>query len=131
MRHAHNLEDIARALNVSKMTVSRAINNHPEISRETRARILRVAEEMNYRANQYARALTTNHSYLIGIVVPDLMYSYCRDPSRHRVTCQPIGYQNLICSTTKTRKEMAETEALLSRTDGLIVCQRFSPEEIL
>ena len=32
------LEDIARALKVSKMTVSRAINNHPEISSETRAR---------------------------------------------------------------------------------------------
>ena len=42
------LDDIARALNVSKMTVSRAINNHPEISSETRARILAMAQKMKY-----------------------------------------------------------------------------------
>ena len=70
------LEDIARSLRVSKMTVSRAINNHPEISADTRARILEVAQKMNYRPNQFARALTTNRSFLIGIVVPDLMHSY-------------------------------------------------------
>jgi len=69
------LEDIARALKVSKMTVSRAINDHPEISRETRARILAMAQKMNYRPNQFARALTTHRSYLIGIVVPDLRHS--------------------------------------------------------
>src|ERR1044072_7636145 len=56
------LEDIARALNVSKMTVSRAINNHPEISRATRALILATAQKMKYPPNQFARALTTNHS---------------------------------------------------------------------
>src|SRR4029434_4186630 len=117
------LADIARALNVSKMTVSRAINNHPEISRQTRARILAMAQKMKYRPNQFARALTTNHSYLIGIVVPDLMHSYfaeiCRGVESH---ARPAGYQNLICSTDEeARKELDEIEALWSRTDGLIV----------
>jgi LacI family transcriptional regulator len=125
------LEDIARALKVSKMTVSRAINNHPEISRETRERILAVAQKMNYRPNQFARALTTNRSYLIGIVVPDLMHSYfaeiCRGVESH---ARPSGYQNLICSTDEDpRKEMAEIEALLSRTDGLIVASAISEKE--
>ena len=122
------LEDIARALNVSKMTVSRAINDHPEISRATRARILAAARKMNYRPNQFARALTTNQSYLIGIVVPDLMHSYfaeiCRGVETH---ARPAGYQNLICSTEEEpRKEQDEIEALLSRTDGLIVASAMS-----
>jgi LacI family transcriptional regulator len=126
------LEDIARALNVSKMTVSRAINNHPEISRATRERILAVAREMNYRPNQFARALTTNQSFLIGIVVPDLMHSYfaeiCRGVETH---ARPAGYQNLICSTEEEpRKERDEVEALLSRTDGLIVASTMSGKEI-
>jgi LacI family transcriptional regulator len=125
------LEDIARALNVSKMTVSRAINNHPEISSETRARILATAEKMNYRPNQFARALMTKQSYLIGIVVPDLMHSYfaeiCRGVETH---ARPAGYQNLICSTDEEpRKEMDEIEALLSRTDGLIVASALSATE--
>ena len=126
------LEDIARALNVSKMTVSRAINNHPEISSETRARILATAQKMNYRPNQFARALTTKQSYLIGIVVPDLMHSYfaeiCRGVESH---ARPAGYQNLICSTDEeARKEMDEIEALLSRTDGLIVASTLSANEV-
>ena len=126
------LEDIARALNVSKMTVSRAINNHPEISSETRARILATARKMNYRPNQFARALMTKQSYLIGIVVPDLMHSYfaeiCRGVEAH---ARPAGYQNLICSTDEEpRKEMDEIEALLSRTDGLIVASALSTREV-
>jgi len=125
------LEDIARALNVSKMTVSRAINNHPEISSETRARILATAQKMNYRPNQFARALMTKQSYLIGIVVPDLMHSYfaeiCRGVEAH---ARPVGYQNLICSTDEEpRKEMDEIEALLSRTDGLIVASALSARD--
>src|SRR6185295_3031480 len=122
------LDDIARALNVSKMTVSRAINNHPEISSETRARILAMAQKMKYRPNQFARALMTKQSYLIGIVVPDLMHSYfaeiCRGVESY---ARPVGYQNLICSTDEEpRKEMEEIEALLSRTDGLIVASTLS-----
>src|SRR5580765_3329795 len=126
------LEDIARALRVSKMTVSRAINNHPEISRQTRARILAMAQKMKYRPNQFARALTTNHSYLIGIVVPDLMHSYfaeiCRGVEAH---ARPAGYQNLISSTDEeARKEIDEIEALLSRTDGVIVASALSSSEV-
>jgi LacI family transcriptional regulator, galactose operon repressor len=126
------LEDIARALKVSKMTVSRAINNHPEISRETRARILAAAQKMNYRPNQFARALSTSRSSLIGIVVPDLMHSYFAEICRGvESRARPAGYQNLICSTDEeTEKEKAEIEALLSRTDGLIVASAFQPREI-
>ena len=126
------LEDIARALNVSKMTVSRAINNHPEISRQTRERILATAQKMKYRPNQFARALTTNHSYLIGIVVPDLMHSYFAEICRGvESQARPVGYQNLICSTDEeSRKEQDEIEALLSRTDGLIVASALAASEV-
>lgn len=126
------LEDIARALNVSKMTVSRAVNNHPEINNQTRERILAVAQKMNYRPNQFARALTTHRSYLIGIVVPDLMHSYFAEICRGIETAaRPSGYQHLICSTDEeSRKEKQEIEALLSRTDGLIVASALADSEV-
>lgn len=125
------LEDIARALNVSKMTVSRAINNHPEISQETRARILETARRMNYRPNQFARALTTSRSYLMGLVVPDLMHSYFAEICRGvESVARPVGYQNLICNTDEeAEKEIAEIDALLSRTDGLIVASAFALDD--
>lgn len=125
------LADIARALGVSKMTVSRAINNHPEISPETRARILDAAQRMNYRPNQFARALTTNRSYLLGVVVPDLMHSYFAEICRGvEAIAKPLGYQNLICSTDEdVANEESEVEALLPRTDGLILASSASLEE--
>lgn len=125
------LGDIARALNVSKMTVSRAINNHPEINAETRARVLAAARKMNYRPNQFARALTSKHSYLIGIVVPDLMHSYFAEICRGvESKARPAGYQNLICSTDEeARKELDEIEALWTRTDGLIVASALTANE--
>ena len=125
------LADIARALGVSKMTVSRAINNHPEISAETRARILDAAQRMNYRPNQFARALTTNRSYLLGVVVPDLMHSYFAEICRGiESVAKPLGYQNLICSTDEdAASEEDEIGALLPRTDGLIVASSALPTE--
>src|SRR5437773_11528460 len=125
------LADIARALGVSKMTVSRAINNHPEIHPETRARILDAARRMNYRPNQHARALTTNRSYLLGVVVPDLMHSYFAEICRGvEAVGKPAGYQNLICSTDEDAvNEEDEIEALLPRTDGLILASSASPNE--
>ena len=125
------LADIARALGVSKMTVSRAINNHPEISPATRARILDAAHRMNYRPNQFARALTTNRSFLLGVVVPDLMHSYFAEICRGvEAIAKPLGYQNLICSTDEdAANEESEVEALLPRTDGLILASSASLEE--
>src|SRR5437868_2444961 len=125
------LADIARALGVSKMTVSRAINNHPEIRPETRARILDAAQRMNYRPNQFARALTTNRSYLLGVIVPDLMHSYFAEICRGvEAIAKPLGYQNLICSTDEdAANEESEVEALLPRTDGLILASSASLEE--
>ncbi len=125
------LADIARELGVSKMTVSRAINNHPLINAETRARVLEVARRMNYQPNQHARALATNRSQLIGVVVPDLMHSYFAEIYRGVETItRPAGYRNLICNTDEDpAKEIDETEALLPRTDGLIVASCLPPEQ--
>lgn len=125
------LADIANALGVSKMTVSRAINDHPEISPETRTRVLEAARRMNYRPNQFARALTTNRSYLLGVVVPDLMHSYFAEICRGvEGLARPLGYQNLICSTEEeAANEHREVEALLPRTDGLIVASSAAPKE--
>jgi len=123
------LADIARELGVSKMTVSRAINDHPSINAATRERVLEVARRMNYQPNQHARALATNRSYLIGVVVPDLMHSYFAEIYRGvEAVARPVGYRNLICNTDEdAAKEMDETEALLPRTDGLVVASSLPP----
>jgi len=125
------LADIARELGVSKMTVSRAINNNPLISPETRRRVLEVARRMNYQPNQYARALATNRSYLIGVVVPDLMNLYFAEVARAiESVARPAGFQLLICSTDEDpTREIGEVEVLLQRTDGLIISSVLAPTD--
>ena len=125
------LSDIAREAGVSKMSVSRAINNLPKISAETRARVLKVADRLNYTPNRHARALTTNRSFLIGIVVPDMMHSFFAEMSRGiESLTKSAGYQNLICNTDEDPAlEMSEVSALLPHTDGLIVATTLAPTD--
>ena len=117
------LADIAAALGVSKMTVSRAINNDPKIKAETRERVMEVARQMNYRPNQHARGLATNRSFLLGLVVPDLMHSYYAEIAKAAESvARPAGYEILLCNTDENAaKEVAEVAALRHRTDGLMI----------
>jgi LacI family transcriptional regulator len=61
------IKDIARLINVSHTTVSRALNDSPLISESTKKKVRKVAEKYNYRPNVYARSLVLSKSYNIGL----------------------------------------------------------------
>jgi LacI family transcriptional regulator len=84
---------------------------------------------MNYRPNEHARALATSRSNLIGVVVPDLMNLYFAEVVRAiESVARPAGFQLLICSTDEdATREIGEVEALLHRTDGLIISSVLAP----
>lgn len=65
-----SLKDIARALGVSVATVSRALQNNPAISRQTRERVQKAAAEMNYARNFIADSLRSGQLPVIGVIVP-------------------------------------------------------------
>ena len=70
-----SMRDIADRCNVSVATVSKALNNHSDISEETRKRIHEAADEMGYYPNSAARALKTHRSYNIGVLFDDKSHS--------------------------------------------------------
>ena len=117
------LADIARELGLSKMTVSRAINDDPLVNAKTKARVLEVSRRLNYQPNHFARALVTNRSFLIGVIVPDLMHSYFAE-IMHGIAAfaRAANYQIVIGNTEEhVSREVSEAEALRWRTDGLII----------
>ena len=63
------LKDIAREANVSAMTVSKAINNKPGVSEQTRKQILEIAEKLHYSQNLIAQSLRINKTQTIGAVL--------------------------------------------------------------
>lgn len=67
-----NIKSIAKALNLSPATVSRALNDSYEIKKETKERVLAYAALHNYRPNPFAKHLKTGKTNLIGVVIPFL-----------------------------------------------------------
>ena len=70
------LQDVAKACNVSAYTVSRAVNDKKDISKETKEKILKVAKEMGYIANSSARNLRTGQTKNIAIIYDDFENPY-------------------------------------------------------
>lgn len=62
------LRELARHLGLSPATVSRALNGFPEVGEKTRARVIEVAEQLNYKPNTSARRLATGKSGMVGII---------------------------------------------------------------
>jgi DNA-binding LacI/PurR family transcriptional regulator len=75
MKHI-TIKDVARQLNVSVSTISRAFNDKYDIKKETRDRILKAAAEMGYHPNPIAKKLIQRKSYNVGVVVPEFINAF-------------------------------------------------------
>ena len=118
------LKDIARDLGISPMAVSKALRGHKDIGRETTRRVLQRAAELNYRTDAVARSLVTGRTFLIGLVVPDLMQSFFAEiATAIEQVVGAAGYHVVISHTGESAEvEVANIELLESRkVDGLIV----------
>ena len=77
MKKSHiTQQDIAEKLNVSRITVSKALRDHPDISAEMKGKVKKVVEESGYSPNLIAKQLTLRKTFTLGIVVPDLENSF-------------------------------------------------------
>ena len=70
--HRVTLKDIAKTVSLSMATVSRALADHPDISRETKERVRDAAQALSYIPNYRARYLRAKHSRLIALIVPEM-----------------------------------------------------------
>ena len=70
------LKDIARDLGISVITASKALRGAKDISEETRQRVLKRMAELNYRPNMMARGLASGKTFIVGLVVPDLLHPF-------------------------------------------------------
>ncbi len=80
------LEDIARLSGVSRSTVSRVINNHPNVSQKVRQRVLETIQRTGYYPNEAARSLASQRSWMLGLVLPRSVSSFFTDPFFPRLT---------------------------------------------
>jgi LacI family transcriptional regulator len=124
------LKDIARDLNVSVMTVSKVVRGCADVGSETRTRVLARIKELNYQPNWVARSLAARRTFMIGLIVPDLMHSFFAEIAKGVSSAiRPLGYDVVICNSEEDASfEAGEIDRLLARqVDGLILASAQAP----
>ncbi len=118
------IRDVARAAGVSPATVSQVLNGARPVARPTRARIIEVIQQLDYRPNAFARGLKTLRSHLVGIVLPDLSNPFY--PTLVRGAQDELsasGYHTVIVNTDagyEAERELV-SELVYRQVDGLVL----------
>lgn len=118
------IKDIARALNLSTSTVSRALRNSYEINAETKRLVMEYAEKMNYRPNPIALSLRDSKSKSIGVIIPEIAnHFFSQLINGIESIAYNMGYHVVIFQSHESyEREVANTHYLVSRkVDGLLV----------
>lgn len=131
-RHPITIKDIARILNVSVSTVSRALKDHPDISVATKKAVQDLAKELNYRPNEIALSLKNRRSKIIGIMVPKLVHHFFSQVIEGvENVAYDSGYQVMIYHSDELlEREIQLTQSFMSyRLDGLVVSMSKETED--
>ena len=118
------IKDIALKLNLSTSTVSRALTDHPDIKKETKKLVLKLARELDYQPNPIALSLKQNRTHILGVIIPETSISFfSKAISGIQEIAAAAGYQVMICSSHESVEiEKQNVQTLLnSRVDGLII----------
>ena len=118
------IADIAKKLNTTSATVSRALNDHPAISDKTKKRVLKAAEKLQYRRNTIASSLRSGQTGIIGVIIPSAEINFfgsvvhgIESMANHH------GYNVLIYQSNESwEHEQKGIETFLNaRVDGILV----------
>jgi LacI family transcriptional regulator len=116
---AVRLKDIARELNVSVITVSKALRGNTDISEATRERILARMKELDYQPNMTARSLATGHSFIIGLIVPDLLNPFFAELARSLGTALRKYSYGLVLASSEDNTEIEQSEIRMMLARGV------------
>ena len=117
------IHDIARELNLTSGTVSRALNDNPRISIKTKQLVKEKAIELNYQRNKIASSLRSGKSHTIGVIIPSAQMNFFGSVVHGiEVMASSNGYSILLYQTeenTLLEKKAIET-FLIARVDGIL-----------
>jgi LacI family transcriptional regulator len=115
--------DVAREAGVSMATVSRVVNNKPNVKPHTRAKVYEAIDRLSYRPNAVARGLASKKTTTVGVVIPDISNSMFSEVVRGIEDIANMYHYNIIlCNSDKKKeKELRVINTLLEKqVDGLL-----------
>lgn len=118
------LVDIAKELNITKVSVSKALRNHSDISEDTREKVKKMAKKLGYRPNLVARSLTSSKSKTIGVIIPKVAHFFFASVMEGIYReAKKNGYEIFLgvsFEDEKQEKKLLET-MMEMRVDGLLI----------
>ena len=124
MAHITQL-DIAKKLNVTRITVSKALRNHPDISKEMKKKVLDAAEKLGYTPNLIAQNLISRKTFTIGVIIPDLENSFFALATDSIIDAATEKNYSVFVTVSRENQnnERFNIQKLIGmRVDGLLVC---------
>ncbi len=124
MSYKTTIQDIARELNLTSATISRALHNNPRISEQTKRLVLETANRLQYRRNKIASSLRSGKSHTIGVIIPSAQMNFFGSVVHGiQSIANTSGYSILLYqSEESTELEIKAIEAFLgARVDGILV----------
>ncbi len=124
MKKKITLKYIARELEVSISTVSKALKNSPEIGKETKEKIQAYAKKYNFRPNNIAISLKNSRTKNIAVIIPNIVHYFFTTTIRGMEKyANKLGYNLIICLSNESYdKEVANMEMLANGSiDGFII----------
>ncbi len=118
------IKDIAQEAGVSVTTVSRVLNNKPDVSDETKRKINKIIDELGYNPNSMARGLVLQKTFTIGLIIPDISNPFFPEIARGvEDAARKLGYSVLFYNTDNHHEEEKKAIDVLKgkQVDGLIV----------
>lgn len=117
------LREIANTLGLSIATVSKALKGYSDISIETKQKVKKLAEQLNYKPNSYAQSLQSKESKTIGLIVPEIVHHFFSNVILGVVkTAEKHGYLVItLQSDEKYDVEKAQIEQLLNKNVDAIL----------
>ena len=117
------IRDVAAAAGVSHQTVSRVINNRPDVAEETRRRVWQVIEELGYQPSAIARSLVSKRTHTMGLITADFSdYFFTQVIVGAELEARKHGYFFMLCSTERNPTDEPEYLRLLTerQVDGIL-----------
>lgn len=118
------IKTIAEKLNLSVSTISRALNDHPDIHEETKRTIRQLADKLGYRPNIIARNLKSSKSNQIGVIVPEIRHDFFANAlSGIEEVAYQKGYTVVLAQSNEEQKreEINLNSMYLHRVSGIII----------
>ncbi len=118
---------ISEYLNISVSTVSRALNGQSDkyrISKKTTERILKAAEELNYKPNQLARGLRMKRTHTVGVIIPDITNPFFSEIVRSVENAARRDSVSILISDSNNQTDLEKTAVqtfAARKIDGLII----------